>query len=61
MSGDKAKAEKLKAELILLYLGMSSDQFSDEDVEIFTILGKERRFKIKLDSILKNRGSSSNN
>mgnify|MGYP001549224359 FL=1 len=43
-----------KRKLVLLYLAMSESQFSDLDLEIFSILGKERELQAEIERARKN-------
>ena len=43
-----------KRKLVLVYLGMAENQFTDADTEIFSILSKERAFQDELERARKN-------
>jgi hypothetical protein len=43
-----------KRKLVLVYLGMAENQFTDADTEIFSILSKERALQDELERARKN-------
>jgi len=60
---DNQKREELnnaKRALALIYLGMASDDFSEEDVEIFSWLMKDKSIQQKLKSISETGGNPEN-
>ena len=43
-----------KRKLVLVYLGMATDQFTDADTEVFSILAKERALRDEIERARKN-------
>jgi hypothetical protein len=56
LTGDLLEGNLLdaKRKLVLIYLGMTEKQFSKPDVEIFSILAKERELQAELERARKN-------
>jgi len=42
-----------KAQVVLIYLGLPENEFSDSDAQIFSILSKERQFQFELEQARK--------
>jgi hypothetical protein len=51
---DRDPLLEAKRKLVLVYLGMGQNQFTDADTEIFSILSKERALRDELERARKN-------
>lgn len=50
----RRRLAEAKHKLVLVYLGMRDNEFTDTDAEIFSLLGKDRTLKDEIERARKN-------